>query len=246
MGRLRWRRRTVIALVVGGVALLVIGWIAGTVWYQPRYAVKGLALANPDVLFEVETSQQAVALTIDDGPHPDITPGVLDLLRERGVQVTFFILGEYIPGNEHILERMRAEGHEIGNHLVEDRPAVLMSTEEFERQLMVVDPWVDHDAEHLWMRPGSGWFSHPMVEHAASHGYRLCLASVFPHDDRIHDPQTLAEYVLKRVYPGAIVVLHDGAEERATLVETLGLILDGLEERGFQVKTVSGLVALGD
>ena len=246
MGRLRWRRRTVIALLAGGVALLVIGWIAATVWYQPRYAVQGLALANPDVLFEVETSRQAVALTIDDGPHPDITPGVLDLLKERGVQLTFFVLGEHIPGNEHILERMRAEGHEIGNHLVEDRPTVLLSEKEFERQLLVVDPWVDRDAEFLWMRPGSGWFTPAMVDQVAKHGYRVCLGSIFPHDDRIHDPPTLAKAVLKRVYPGAIIIVHDGADERATLVETLGLILDGLEERGFQVMTVSGLVALGN
>jgi len=246
MGRPRVRRRFVVLLLAGVGLVLLGGWIAGTVWYQPRYAVQGMARVNPDVLFEVSTSQMAVALTIDDGPHPDITPGVLDLLKERGVQVTFFILGDHVPGNEAILERMRAEGHEIGNHLVEDRPAVLMSTEEFERQLLAVDPWVDRDAKHRWMRPGSGWFTPAMVEQVAGHGYRLCLASIFPHDDRIHDPQTLARAVLDRVYPGAIIVVHDGAEERATLVETLRLILDGLEEGGYRVTTVSGLVELAD
>lgn len=242
----RSRRRIVILLAAGAFLLLASGWLGGTVWCQPRYAVRGLARLNRDVLFEVPTSQKVVALTIDDGPHPEITPAVLDLLRERDVRLTFFVMGEQIAGNEAIVERMRSEGHEIGNHLVEDRPAVLMSEEEFTGQLLAVDRWVDRAAEFRWMRPGSGWFTPAMVERVSEHGYRLCLGSIFPHDDVIHDPQVLAADVLGRVHPGAIVILHDGTDERATLPETLRLILDGLAEQGYRVETVSGLVAAGD
>jgi peptidoglycan/xylan/chitin deacetylase (PgdA/CDA1 family) len=223
----------------------VVGWVAGTVWFQPRYAVRGLERLNPDVLFQVATDRKLVAITVDDGPHPEITPRVLDLLRERDVRLTFFVMGTSIAGNEAILERMRAEGHELANHLVEDRPAVLMAEDEFTRQLLAVDPWLDPASGFKWMRPGSGWFTSAMVDRVAEHGYRLVLGSIFPHDDVIHDPEVLSRDVLARIHPGAIVILHDGADERATLPETLGLILDGLAERGYRAVTVTELVRAG-
>jgi peptidoglycan/xylan/chitin deacetylase (PgdA/CDA1 family) len=237
------RRRLVMGLLVALAVLglaSALGWLG---WSQPRFLVDGVAELNPDVLFQVETAEKVVALTIDDGPHRAITPRVLDLLRERGVHATFFVLGDNIAGHEDLLARMRAEGHEIGNHLVEDRPSVLLPAEEFERQLLAVDPWVDAAAPHRWLRPGSGWFTPGMVELAAAHGYRICLGSIFPHDDRILEPQRLADDVLGRVHPGAIIVLHDGKDERVRLPETLRLVLDGLAARGYRVGTVSDLVA---
>ena len=57
-----------------------------------------------------------VALTFDDGPRRDTTAPLLDGLRDRGAHATFFVIGEQIPGNEDLLERMAAEGHQIGNH----------------------------------------------------------------------------------------------------------------------------------
>jgi len=237
------RRRLIIGLSVALVLLglaTATGWIG---WSQPRFAIDGLSELNPDVLFQAQTSEKVVALTIDDGPYRAITPHVLDLLRERGIHATFFVLGDNIAGNEDLLRRMQAEGHEIGNHLVEDQPSVLLPAEEFERQMLAVDPWVDAEASHRWLRPGSGWFTPGMVEQAAQYGYRICLASIFPHDDRVHEPTRLAHDVLGRVYPGAIIVLHDGQEERVRLPETLALVLDGLQARGYRVGTISELVA---
>lgn len=244
---MRWpkytRRRLVWTLLIV-VAALILSSLGGTVWFQPRFAVKEVARRNPDVLFKVKTQQKAIALTIDDGPHPEITPGVLDLLAERGAKATFFILGDHIPGQEAVIQRMRDEGHEIGNHLIEDRVSILLPEEEFERQLLAMDPWIDTEAAYRWMRPGSGWFNNTMVEQAEQHGYRVCLGSIFPHDDVIHKPEFLASDVLRRVYPGAIIILHDGEDERATLVEALRLILDGLETEGYRILTVSQLVDL--
>ena len=59
---------------------------------------------------------RTAALTFDDGPHPVWTPLLLDGLKERGVKATFFLMGENIPGNEEIVERMVREGHLVGNH----------------------------------------------------------------------------------------------------------------------------------
>jgi peptidoglycan/xylan/chitin deacetylase (PgdA/CDA1 family) len=246
MGGRRLRPRLLVGLMAGGIFLALAGVLGGIIWRQPRFAVEKMAAWNPEVLFRVETTAPVVALTIDDGPHADITPRVLDVLARHGARATFFVLGENIGGNEDLLARMRAEGHEIANHLVEDRPSILLGEEEFARQLHEVDPWLDRQARWRWLRPGSGWFSPGMVEIAARHGYGLCLGSIFPHDDRIHDAERLAATVLGRVRPGDVIILHDGAEERAVLVDVLERILPELAARGFRVTTVSDLVEVGE
>jgi len=108
--------------------------------------------------------------------------------------------------------------------------------------LKVVDPWLDAGAARRWLRPGSGWFTPKMVDMAERHGYGLCLGTIFPHDDKIHDPQKLAGWVLDRLHPGAIIILHDGQDERASLPATLRLVLEGIEAQGYQATTVSNLV----
>ena len=244
--RFRVRPRLLVGLMGAAALLAVAAVTGGIVWLQPRFAVERLADLNPEVLFRVETTRPLVALTIDDGPHATITPRALDVLAAHGAHATFFLLGGNIPGNEALLERMRAEGHELGNHLVEDRPSIRLPQDEFVRQLLQVDPWMDKAARWRWLRPGSGWFSPGMLQLAADHGYRLCLGSIFPHDDRIHDPERLAAAVLERVQPGDVIILHDGADERAVLGETLDLVLAGLDARGLRAVTVSELAAAAD
>ena len=243
MARSGLHPRLLVGLMGAAALLAVAAVIGGIVWRQPRFAVEQMADRNPEIVFRVETTRPLVALTIDDGPHPTITARALDVLAAHGAHATFFLLGDHIPGNEALLERMRAEGHELGNHLVEDRPSILLPEEEFVRQLLVVDPWMDREARWRWLRPGSGWFSPGMVQLAADHGYRLCLGSIFPHDDRIHDAERLAATVLERVQAGDVIILHDGSDERAVLGATLDLVLAGLAERGLRAVTVSELVA---
>ena len=62
------------------------------------------------------TKEKLVALTFDDGPHPEHTPQVLDVLKQYDVKATFFVIGTRIAGNEDILKRIHAEGHQTGNH----------------------------------------------------------------------------------------------------------------------------------
>ena len=57
-----------------------------------------------------------VALTFDDGPHATLTPKLLDVLKEKGVKATFFVLGQCVVANPAVLQRTASEGHEIGNH----------------------------------------------------------------------------------------------------------------------------------
>ena len=95
---------------------------------------------------------------------------------------------------------------------------------------------------HSWFRPGSGWFDEQMLSIVDSSGYRCCLASIYPHDTKLRRPDWISRYVLDRIRPGAVIVLHDGGPRRESTVEVLAQVLTQLQARGYTATTVSDLV----
>ena len=70
----------------------------------------------PHILWRIPNDRNTVFLSFDDGPHPEVTPLILDILADFHVRATFFLLGEKTVRNEWILARIREEGHGVGNH----------------------------------------------------------------------------------------------------------------------------------
>jgi len=208
-----------------------------------------LALANPEVLFEVDTERRAVALTLDDGPHSEVTPRILDLLAEHEAHATFFLIGDRVEGNEDLMARMRAEGHELGNHLAHDEASIALSPESFEQKLVWSDSLINRSElsgkdEGKWFRPGSGWFNRRMVRQVAAHGYRIALGSVYPHDLMMRSPGLITSFILGRVDPGSVLILHDGDADADRTIRVLERVLPALKMRGFEILTLSELTAL--
>jgi peptidoglycan/xylan/chitin deacetylase (PgdA/CDA1 family) len=215
-------------------------------YFQPLFAIKWLAKQKSEVLYFVNTKQYAVALTIDDAPHPTVTPKLLDVLKEYSAHATFFVMGANIKGNEYILERMRFEGHELGNHLEKDFPSIRLSSEEFERQFVEVDVLINPKGPHKWFRPGSAFFNDRMLKQAKSHGYRCSLASIYPNDTRVRNTWIIATFIIQKVFPGAIIIIHDGKEDRVRSVEVLRNVLPKLQKQGYRIVALSELVELED
>ena len=115
-----------VTIPVAGVFLVMVV-VGALFWFQPRFLLRQLANRNPEVLFYARTDQKVLALTIDDAPDSTLSPLILDLLAEHQVPATFFILGGNIAGNEDIIARMKAEGHELGNHLAQDEASIMLS-----------------------------------------------------------------------------------------------------------------------
>jgi len=230
--------------------LLLMAALPLLVLFPPRPLLDALASAHPDVLFYVDTDRPVVALTLDDGPDPSVTPRILDLLAEHDARATFFLIGDRVPGNEALLERMRAGGHELANHLCQDEPAIGLSAVDFERQLVRTDSLLTAaggagTGGGRWMRPGSGWFNDRMVDQVAAHGYRVALGSVYPHDLLLRSPRLIAEFVLRRAFAGSVLILHDGDGDPERTLRVLERVLPALKARGFEVRTLSELTELG-
>jgi peptidoglycan-N-acetylglucosamine deacetylase len=207
--------------------------------------VRALARMLPaDVLCYVDIEARVFALTFDDGPHPGTTPPLLDVLAKHGAKATFFLIGTRVIGNEPIVARIAAEGHELANHLMRDERSILLPDGQFRNELAEVNDLLAPYAAVRWFRPGSGWFTPRMLRQAQAHDLHAVLGTAVamhtggPRDGRI------ARNLLGGIRPGSIVVLHEGTDDRRGVVETTDHILAELRGDGMTAVTVSDLVAL--
>lgn len=228
--------------VVAGSALVLVGLVFVLTNLRQRWVAEGLSRVSPEILYFVETDRQAVALTIDDGPDAEATPRILDVLARHGARATFFLITERIPGNEEVVRRMLAEGHEIGNHMTRDEPSISLSAEAFERELLEAHEVLSGFAGPRWFRPGSGYFDREMLATAERHGYTTVLGSAYPFDSEIPSTSYAERHIIANVRSGSIIIIHDVGERGLRTAATLDAVLPELKARGFQVGTLSQLI----
>jgi peptidoglycan/xylan/chitin deacetylase (PgdA/CDA1 family) len=192
------------------------------------------------ILRRVNTQSRLVALTFDDGPHPDHTMPKLEILRQYEATATFFLLGQQAARHPHIKAAIAGGGHELGSHShTHARLTSLGMTgirTELSRARAAIGP-------HSHFRPPYGAFNQQVQRAAGEMGYPyLVLWNVDPRDWSGIGPSAIVAGVLAHVAPGAIVVLHDLA--RPT-VDALPGILAGLRARDISAVTLSQLLAAG-
>jgi peptidoglycan/xylan/chitin deacetylase (PgdA/CDA1 family) len=185
-----------------------------------------------------------MALTIDDGPDPRTTPLILAELRRQGARATFFLIAERVEGQEGLVRQLVAEGHELGNHFMRDRPSIRLSPRAFETDLLQAHQVLAaYGPVVKWARPGSGWYSRAMLEVMRRHGYGCALGSIYSFDAAIPSASVAARFVLRHARPGAIIVLHDAGARGQRTVKALRAVLPELRRRGYRVVSLSELVA---
>ena len=209
---------------------------------QPHWLIRMLASRSPDVLYFVETTEPILALTIDDGPDLQTTPDILKVLDRFDARATFFLIGERVLGNEAVVRKIVAGGHELGNHMTRDEPSIDLSPADFERALLETDDLLSSFGSVMWMRPGAGWYNDLMLSVIKAHGYRPALGSIYPYDAEIPSTRFAVHHILAKVRPGSIIVLHDGGARGERTAAVLGRVLPELDRRGFRVVTLSELV----
>lgn len=230
-----WTIVIIAVLVVAG--LVVAFW---TLFHPTDWAVKRIGDFYPGVVFRVTTGERAVALTIDDAPHPDVTPGILNELRKHSARATFFVIGANAAAHPELLEAIRADGHEVANHLFTDRMSARLRNEQFVDELTRTDGLIQPCDEPKWCRPGSGVLTPRMVRLMQEHGYTPVAGTAYPVDLYTSVKLTVLHF-LRNVRPGAVLVLHDGGPNRVNSIQTVSLLLPRLREMGYRIVTLGEL-----
>ena len=213
--------------------------------------VSGLGVALPKLrLFgpyvcRGNPSRRCVALTFDDGPDAGSTPELLELLRQERVPATFFCVGKRVVAEPELAARIVREGHLLENHsyahshttnffTVSRLKAELGQTQAAIQQATGIAPKL--------FRPPMG-LSNPRVFRAArALGLQVIGWSARGLDTQTHDPERIVARIVRRLAPGAIILLHDGNIPVERLVVTVKLLLARLRERDYAVVRLDKLL----
>ncbi len=135
------------------------------------------------------------------------------------------------------LVRILDDGHELGNHTMYNKTSLFLSNKELESQIQTLDAIIhpNDQPKTKWFRPGFGYYNKRLLGIVERCGYSTALGDVYPHDYYLPFPKLNAFFVLNKVQPGSIVILHDLDHT----VDALEQILPALQKTGYAVGSLS-------
>jgi peptidoglycan/xylan/chitin deacetylase (PgdA/CDA1 family) len=223
-----------------GMALLGIGLLA--FWIQPFAIFSVLERLAPNVLFRVRTNRPWVALSFDDGPHQTFTPEVLEILQRHNAKATFFLIGERALRHPEVVARIKAGGHEVGNHYLMNASILGHSDADFVGYLEQTEKAIGIAERPKFFRPPGGVAWPRQLRAARAHGYVCVLGSAYPNDP-MHPPVWYIRWLIeKNLVPGAIVILHDGIPDPTRGIQALPHILAAGRQRGLRFVSIGALM----
>lgn len=193
-----------------------------------------LQVLMPAYLWNVPTPEKVIYLTFDDGPIPEVTPWVLDLLQLFAAQATFFCVGENVKRHEAIFQRILADGHSVGNHTYNhlngwqtDHRVYLNNIRQCAR--LVKSPL---------FRPPYGRLL-PRQRAVLEQHFQIVMWDVLSGDFDLHiNAQQCLQNVLSHTEAGSIVVFHDSLKTSAKLRAVLPKVLEHFASQGFCFKAL--------
>jgi len=192
----------------------------------------------------VPVTDQYVAMTYDDGPHPQNTPRLLDMLRERNIRATFYVIGRNVDLYPAVVRRIVAEGHEIGNHSYTHRSLTTLSDASVRDEINKTQEAIRRAAgvTARTLRPPYGAFRQNQRQATYNDmGLPTILWSVDPLDWKRPGPAIVSQRIVSGVTPGAIVLSHD---LHSQTVDAMPATLEALMQKGYKFLSVSQLIAM--
>ena len=200
--------------------------------------------AKPATYSQARVDQPYIAMTFDDGPSAENTPRLLEMLKQRNIKATFFLIGQNVASNPDLVRRILADGHEVGNHswthpqlskLSDDRvTAEITQTQDAIKNASGFTPTL--------LRPPYGAITPRQREWIENRfGLNIILWSVDPLDWKRPGASVITQRILSQTRPGAIILSHDIHKQT---VDAMPATLDALIAKGYKFVTVSQLIAM--
>ena len=185
-----------------------------------------------------------IALSFDDGPHPRLTPVILDILAEYGIKATFFMVGENVGYYPDAARAVAEAGHEIGNHTFSHRRFSRMSEGEMLDEIASCEKAISGvwDRPVHYVRPPEGQMNDTVRRVAGTLDYRIILWDVDTRDWAHTPPAEITRHILDTVQAGDIILMHDFIGHDSPTPAALRMVIPALMERGYSFVTVGELV----
>jgi peptidoglycan-N-acetylglucosamine deacetylase len=202
----------------------------------------------PRAITHVATREAVAALTFDDGPNPQSTPALLDVLEQYQVPATFFMLGESAQQYPDLVRQVAQAGHAIGNHSWDHSQFSLISSRDQRWQMRACERAIAPYGQRLF-RPPFGQHNAVSRFNAWWLGYQIIMWDLDSRDWIDENAHSIAARLVHQMHSGSIVLLHDGlfhpTEERYAnrqpMHEALAMVLQRLGSR-FRFVTIPELI----
>ncbi|WP_414544705.1 polysaccharide deacetylase family protein [Nostoc sp. CCY0012] len=200
----------------------------------------------PNCLWHGDRSLKKIALTFDDGPHPEYTPQVLEVLDRYNIPASFFWLGACVNRSPDIAKAICDRGHWIGLHGYDHRSFPMLTPHELRDSLEKTQAAIYQACDLLPaqvcdVRPPNGFFTPKTLQLFIQWNYRPVMWSIVPVDWERPGVATVVQRVLKQVQNGSLIVLHDGVYGGQDVAATIQVLIPQLLQQGYQFVTIDSL-----
>jgi len=180
------------------------------------------------------TDEKVVYLTFDDGPIPEITPWVLDLLDKYGIKATFFCVGDNVRKYPEIYQMVQDRGHIVGNHTFHHVQGLKVKKQTYVNDVEDASKLINSKL----FRPPHGHMRLPQF-YALKKKYKIIMWDVVTRDySRLMNAGEVFETVKKYTRNGSIIVFHDSLKSGDRMKESLPRSLDWLIEQGYSFRLI--------
>jgi peptidoglycan-N-acetylglucosamine deacetylase len=186
------------------------------------------------LVWDITEVEKNIYLTFDDGPDPEVTPDVLELLNHYQAQATFFCSGQKAAMHPEILQHIRATGHAIGNHSFDHLDGWKTPAITYFRNIEQANEILKTGL----FRPPYGKITHQQIS-LLKPKYRIIMWSLMPGDfDPAASEEKVAHRAIRNSNSGTIIVFHDRSQFREKMLYALKKYLQHFSEIGFQFKRI--------
>jgi peptidoglycan-N-acetylglucosamine deacetylase len=203
-----------------------------------KYFVKTprlLKAAYSSCIWHVKAHSNSVYLTFDDGPHPEVTPFVLDQLHQYNARGTFFCIGKNVQDNTSIYNNVLAGGHSVGNHTFDHFNGFKVANADYLSNVELAQQCIKSDL----FRPPYGRITPAQIKLIRQQypSMKIVMWDILSGDfDTNLSPEDCLKNTLRKIQPGSIVVFHDSAKAEKRLRYVLPRVLQHCQGKGWQMK----------
>ena len=208
-------------------------------WVKTNRLIKWIF---PKYIWEIPNSDKKIYLTFDDGPIPEVTEWVLELLKKHAIKATFFCIGDNIKKHPELFERVIREGHSIGNHTFNHIKGWDFSKEEYIENALLCEKEMIAKRFNLRskiFRPPYGKIKPSQSKILRKMGYRIIMWDVLSVDyDKNISPEQCLENITKNTVSGSVIACHDSLKAFKNLEYALPRAIEYLKEKGFSFERI--------
>jgi len=195
-----------------------------------------------NLVWDIPNSDKKIFLTFDDGPIPEITEWVLDILKSEEIKATFFCIGDNIKKHPEVYKRILAEGHQTGNHTFNHLNGWKTETNHYIDNFKLCETeCLKLNTEHSFLfRPPYGKIKPSQTKAIRNLGYKIIMWDVLSYDfDPNIIPEKCLENVISNTEQGSIIVFHDSKKAEINLKFALPKAIQILKNKGFVFDVIS-------